>query len=72
MTIPFKSVEKLLKVLEKESKSAFEWFEINDMIVNPDKFQAMISSCDKKENKFELNINDSFISSQNSVTLLRY
>ena len=58
MTIPFKSVEKLLKVLEKESKSAFEWFEINDMIVNPDKFQAMISSCDKKENKFELNIND--------------
>ena len=27
------------------------------MIVNPDKFQAMIMSCDKKENKYELNIN---------------
>ena len=45
------STEELLKVLEKESKTASDWFKINDMIVNPDKFQAMIMSCaDKKEN----------------------
>ena len=31
-----------------ESKSAIGWFKINDMIVNPDKLQAMIVSCDKK------------------------
>ena len=36
------------KVSEKESKSAIDWFKMNDMIVNSDKFQAMIISCDKK------------------------
>ena len=43
-----KSIEKLLEVLERESKSAIDWFKINDMIVNPDKFQAMILSSNKK------------------------
>ena len=43
---------------------------MNDMIVNPDKFQAMILRPDKKENKFQLNINDLIISSEDSVTLL--
>ena len=65
-----KSIEKLLEVLERESKSAIDWFKINDMIVNPDKFQAMILSSDKKDKKFQLNINDSTISSEDSVTLL--
>ena len=45
------STEELIEVLEKESKSVIDWFKMNDMIVNPDKFQAMIMSCDKKENK---------------------
>ena len=40
------------------------------MIVNPDKFQAMILSFDKKEKKYDLNINNSIISSEKSVTLL--
>ena len=65
-----KNVEELIKVLEKESKSAIDWFEINNMIVNTDKFQAMILSSDKKENKYDLKINDSIISSEKSVTLL--
>ena len=43
-----KNVEELIKVLEKESKSAIDRFEINNMIVNTDKFQAMILSSDKK------------------------
>ena len=34
-------MEELIKVLETESKSATGWFKMNDMIVNPDKFQAM-------------------------------
>ena len=42
-----------------------------DMIVNPDKFQAMTMSFHKKENKYDLNINNSIIiSSVDSVTLL--
>ena len=36
---------------------------MNDMIVNPDKFQAMIMSCDKKESKHDVNINNSIVSS---------
>ena len=53
-----KYVEELIKVLEKESKSAIDWFEINNMILNTDKSQAMILSSDKKENKYDLKIND--------------
>ena len=51
-------------MLETESKSTIGWFKINDVIVNPDKFQPMIMSCDKKEDKYELNelnINNSII-----------
>ena len=36
------SIEETIKVLEKESKPAIDWFKISDMILNPDKFQAMI------------------------------
>ena len=40
-------------------------------VIYPDKFQAMIISCDKKENKCDLNINNSIIISfVDSVTLL--
>ena len=65
-----KDVKEVLKVLEKESKSAIDWFKTNDMTVNSDKFQAMILSSDKKEKKYDLNINNSIISSEKSVTLL--
>ena len=34
------SIEELIKVLDKESKIAIDWFEMNDMIVNLDKFQS--------------------------------
>ena len=37
--------------LEKESKSAVNRFKMNDMIVNPEKFQDMIMSSDEKENQ---------------------
>ena len=37
------SIEELIKVLEKAYRSAIDWFiKMNDMIVNPDKFQAVI------------------------------
>ena len=34
------SIEELIKVLDKESKIAIDWFKMNDVIVNPDKFQS--------------------------------
>ena len=66
-----KDVEEVLKVLEKESKSAIDWFKINDMIVNLDKFQAMILSFDNKEKKCDLNINNSFKLNINKQFLLK-
>ena len=36
------------KYQKRRSKIAIDWFEMNDIIVNLDKFQAMIMSCDKK------------------------
>ena len=38
-----------MKVLEMESKSATGWFKINYIIVNRNRFEAMIMSCDKKK-----------------------
>ena len=35
-------MERLLDILEKESETAIKRFKQNQMIVNPDKFQAMV------------------------------
>jgi hypothetical protein len=37
-----KTIPDLIKILENESNNAIEWFRANGMIVNPDKFQAII------------------------------
>ena len=37
-----KTIEGLIYTLETESQKATEWFKLNEMIVNPDKFQAII------------------------------
>ena len=37
-----KNLNDLLRTLEKESESAVDWFRNNNMIANPDKFQAII------------------------------
>lgn len=41
-------INELIKLLEKEHKSAIDWFKNNNVIVNLDKFQAMVLSCEKK------------------------
>ena len=35
-------METLQGILEKESETAIKWFKQNQMIVNPDKFQALV------------------------------
>ena len=37
-----KNMNNLIHALEKESQTAVEWFDQNKMILNPDKFQAML------------------------------
>ena len=39
-----KEKEALLTTLEKDSQKAVDWFRLNDIIVNPEKFQSMISN----------------------------
>ena len=65
------SVEKLLKTLEKESLVATNWFKENEMIVNPDKFQAIIVKRNSNmENQYTLNIDGNQVISEKSVKLL--
>ena len=35
------TIEKLISTLEQDSQAAIDWFKINEMIVNPYKFQAI-------------------------------
>lgn len=37
-----KSIDRLVKILESESDYANYWFDENKMIINPDKFQAIL------------------------------
>ena len=61
----------LLMKLESEGNTATQWFKNNSMIVNPEKFQAII--IDRKNqinNPQKLTINNKTITSSNNVTLL--
>ena len=42
IAVTCKNLNDLLRTLEKESESAVDWFRNNNMIANPDKFQAII------------------------------
>ena len=54
-----------------ESEIAIKWFKDNEMIVNPDKFQAIIINRHQKvEENYSLNFNDIKIKTSNSVELL--
>ena len=44
------STDDLLKILKEESKSAVKWFRENNMIVNSDKFQAIVLQKGNKNN----------------------
>ena len=65
------TIEELISTLEKESQAAIDWFVSNEMIVNLDKFQAIVV---KRNNKMKYsyspNINQEVINSENSVRLL--
>ena len=55
----------LLKILEKESKTAIKWFKQNEMIVNPDKVQAMVLGRHKPKETINLNITGEELKGQN-------
>ena len=59
-----------MKTLEQESESAVNWFKQSEIIVNADKFQAIILNKKESEAKFKLNIDNNDIESTKSVKLL--
>ena len=65
------SVPELVNSLEIDSQKAIDWFQMNHMIANPNKFKVIIM--DKRGNDtsdIELNINNEIIKSSKEVTLL--
>ena len=60
----------LCQTLEKESESAIDWFENNNMIANPDNFQAIILSKNATDVTHKLSIYNNEIETTKSVKLL--
>ena len=66
-----RDINELLRLLEKESEVAIKWFSDNNMIVNPKKFQAIITNRQNRSNhSCCLTISNAEIESKESVTLL--
>ena len=54
-----KDIDELINLLESGSEVAIKWFEENDMVANPGKFQAIIiKEKNKSNNKSILRINN--------------
>ena len=60
----------LIHTLEKESERAVKWLKQNKMIVNPDKFQAMLLEKRNENNQSRYKINNQTIKTTNCVKLL--
>ena len=65
-----KEKEALLTTLEKDSQKAVDWFRLNDIIVNPEKFQSMISQRSPNSEAHTIEIDGNKIETENSVDLL--
>ena len=65
------TIDELIRNLEEESEIATKWFTENKMIINPEKFQAIIIDRKGQENNpKELNIDGKAIKSEHTVKLL--
>ena len=71
IAVTCKNMNDLLRTLEKKTESAIDWFKNNNMIANPDKFQAIIMNI-RKENQIthKLKIHNNEIETTKSVKLL--
>ena len=66
-----KTIPELIQILERESDNAINWFRNNDMIVNPDKFQAIIINRNPRdENTYTLRFDGKEVHTSPEVVLL--
>ena len=71
IAVTCKNLNDLLRTLEKESESAVDWFRNNNIIANPDKFQAIVMNKRRKNQiKHKLKIYNNEIETTKSVNLL--
>ena len=63
------STDDLLKTLKEESESAVKWFRENKMIVNPDKFEAIVLRKGSKINKTNITLNNENITINTSKSV---
>ena len=64
------TMKKHISTLEKDSQAAIDWYKINEMVVNPDKFQALFvkKNCRMKD-FYVLNINNQTVNPENCIEL---
>ena len=63
-----KTIENLISTLETEAQATIDWFRLNEMIVGPEKFQAIVVKKNAKmKDSYPFNINNLTINSKNSV-----
>ena len=64
-------IDKLISTLEQGSQAAIDWFKINKMTVNSDKFQVIVvkKNCRMKDS-YALNINNKTTDCENCMKLL--
>ena len=65
------TLSKLMKDLQIEKNKATDWFKMNNMIVNPEKFQTIIiAKKGQNNNTTKINIDVKKVNSERSVLLL--
>ena len=65
------SLQALLEVLTEKANTAIDWFQVNDMIVNPRKFKAILLQKNKRNtSEYPIVLTGHEIKTQESVTLL--
>ena len=65
------SISELINILESESEVAIDWFSLNELIANPDKFHAIIiNRCGRYKHTHTLKVAGKNIESETSVPLL--
>ena len=66
-----RTTENLISTLEAEGQPAIDWFKLNEMIVNLEKYQAIaVKKNPKMKDPYPLNVNDMTINSENNVKVL--
>ena len=70
MAFTSSNLDEIKTVLANETQTAIEWFKLNMMEANPDKFQDMLLSKKETNSSFHLDVNGSTLIGEPNVKLL--